>query len=104
MGKSSRAKRDRRFERNHPKPFRHMDIPTADTECGRKWDKKKAVLTTCAVCEMQVYLHCSDCNIQVTGCLCVAVERMSPEELQQFKEQIKRKRAQEAGIVLPFDN
>lgn len=69
--------------------------------CKNKWRKEAAVHTQCAVCEMDVYLHCSDCQIQITGCLCVAVGKMSDDELRQFKELIRRKAAKEAGLILP---
>lgn len=102
MGKASRAKRDRRFERKHPKPFKHADIPGADAECGRPYDKTKVVRTNCAVCEMNVFLHCADCQIQITGCLCTAVERMNQADFAQFKEELAKRKAKEAGIILPF--
>lgn len=104
MGKASRGKRDRRFERKHPKPFKHMAIPEANAECKRPYSRHNLVRTLCKVCEMDVMLHCSDCEIQITGCLCTAVERMTPEDLHRFKEQVAQRRAREAGLRLPYEN
>lgn len=104
MGKASRGKRDRRFEREHPKPFRHMDLASASADCGRPYNRNFVKRTQCKVCEMDVILHCSSCEIQITGCLCTAVERMSPDELRQFREQVRRKQARDAGLILPSEN
>jgi hypothetical protein len=50
---------------------------------------------------MDVYLHCDECQIQITGCLCTAIDRMDDRELAQFKQQIAERRAREAGLILP---
>lgn len=101
MGKASRRKKDRRFEREHPKPFRHMDLAAATNECGRGYNRNFVIRTQCKVCEMDVMLHCSNCEIQITGCLCTAVERMSDDDFRTFREEVQKKKAREAGLVLP---
>lgn len=101
MGKRSRMIRDRREGKHLPKPFRRMDTAAAVKECGRPFDKNKVTRTECKVCDMTVILHCSDCEIQITGCLCSAMERMSDEEFADFKRQIEEKKAREAGLILP---
>lgn len=103
MGRASRGKRDKRFERNHPKPFKHADVVKATEACGRPYDKNAIKRAKCAVCEMDVMLHCADCEIQITGCLCTAVERMNQADFAQFKHELQLRKAKEAGIILPYE-
>lgn len=106
MGKASRTKRERRESRlsGKPQPFERMDTAQAVRKCGRAFDKNKVARVKCKVCDMDVILHCTDCEIQITGCLCSAMERMSDEEFAQFKQQIERKRLQSKGLWLPGAN
>lgn len=53
------------------------DAPDADRECGKR---RRAHRVKCGACKRTVLLHCDECNIQVTGCLCTLIERMGPVE------------------------
>lgn len=99
MGKASRRKRERQIARRRPE-FKRMDLGEANEVCGHI-GMSRALRAQCPRCDMAVYLHCRDCEIQVTGCLCSAVERMSPEELGRFRDEIRKKKARAAGLVLP---
>lgn len=101
MGKASRRKRERRARL--PKPFQRMSLGDIIEKhaCPRPYSKIHVKRDICPVCEMDVYLHCGDCLIQITGCLCTAVDRMSTEELHEFQAEIRRRRAKESGIILP---
>ena len=98
MGRASRRKEEQRQLRKTG--FKRMEMADANEICG-PWDRNKAVHTKCPSCEMEVFLHCDLCKIQITGCLHSAVERMSTEDLKRFKAEIEKRRAREAGIVLP---
>lgn len=101
MGKASRSKRERRF--NPPKPFKQTDVVQATETCGRPYDRNAARRTKCPVCDMDVFLHCGDCEIQITGCLCTAVNRMNEHDLRQFKIELQKRKAKEAGLILPYE-
>lgn len=104
MGKASRAKRDKRRRSAKPVRFRTMETSKAVKECGRPYDRSKVKQTKCPACDMTVILHCTDCEIQITGCLCTAMERMSDEEFADFKRQIQEKKAKQSGLWLPGMN
>lgn len=53
------------------------DTLDADRECGKR---RQIHSRQCPVCKRTVMLHCSECLLQVTGCLCTMVERMGPVE------------------------
>lgn len=99
MGRKSREKRERRMAK--PKRFECMDTPDATAKCGRPYDRNASVRTVCAVCDMSVFLHCGDCQIQITGCLCTAIERMDEREYAEFKKMVQEKKAREAGLIIP---
>lgn len=103
MGRASRGKKDRRFQRNHPKPFQHMALSdVAETRaCGRPYHRSTVKRDICPVCEVSVFLHCADCEIQITGCLCTAIARMTPDDLARFKSEVAARRARETGLIIP---
>lgn len=101
MGRASRGKAERRELRK--KGFKRLDMEQAVEICG-PWDRNRAVRSLCPACEMDVFLHCDDCKIQITGCLHSAVERMSTEDLKRFKAEIEKRRAREAGLILPGED
>lgn len=47
----------------------------------------------CPGCHMRVAIHCEQCGIQISGCLCLLVERDGPE--------IAAAKARERGLILP---
>lgn len=84
-------------------PFRHLDVSDANRECSKRNQNEGA---TCAKCKFRVILHCSDCKVQLTGCMCTEIERFGENEavrriFDQFEEEEARKRLKGAGIILP---
>lgn len=79
-----------------PVPYPQMTTEDANKEC-RPYDPNRAATgRRCPVCTMQVILHCNDCKIQITGCLCTEERNHGPE--------IARQRMIDRGIWLPeFD-
>lgn len=91
-----------------PKPerFVSMEIHAADRECGKRRQLHKR---QCPPCKMQVMLHCDQCMIQITGCLCTMVERFGHEEAlrqltQQYGFRQAKKRLKRAGLWTPNSN
>lgn len=80
------------------------DLPDADRECG----KRRAVhKVPCGACKRKVMLHCGECRIQVTGCLCTLIERMGPiEAYKTMARQVGQREAQAMfksfGYNLPY--
>lgn len=72
--------------------FPQMAMPEANRQC-RPFVQEKAIKERCPVCTMQIVLHCEDCKIQVTGCLCT--------EEANHGEEIARQRMIDRGIWLP---
>lgn len=68
--------------------YRRMEIKKACEQCGPAHEEK-FIKTKCPDCDHSILLHCSSCEIQVTGCLCTAKERMTPEEFKNFTDQVK---------------
>lgn len=75
-----------------PQAFPQMTMDKAIQEC-RPYEEERAVKEHCPVCTMQIILHCEDCKIQVTGCLCTEEANHGPE--------IARQRMIDRGIWLP---
>ena len=77
----------------NPKPYPQLDMVAANKQC-RPFDKRRAVSgQKCPVCHMSIILHCGECEIQVTGCLCTEERNHGPE--------IARERMLQKGIWLP---
>lgn len=87
-----------------PAAFEHADMAEANRECGlRPGHQYKE---TCPRCKLPVMLHCRDCRVQVTGCLCSEVERFGNDEawkraVQRFGDEAARERMKEAGFWTP---
>lgn len=84
--------------------FVSMDIREANAECGVK--PKAQIRDNCPKCGKPVMLHCSNCRIQVTGCLCTEVDRFGTSEA--LEKEIERvgyeqavKNLRRAGFVIP---
>lgn len=75
-----------------PEPYPQMEMPKANIQC-RPFSPEKAQRRSCPVCGCQIILHCDECRIQVTGCLCVW------EEL--YGAEIAREKMIEKGFWLP---
>lgn len=85
-------------------PFVSMTMPEANTNCGRRVSKQ--IPADCAACDSRVILHCEQCMVQVTGCICSEVARFGNAEaveraFERWGEQEGRKRLQRAGVWLP---
>lgn len=90
-----------------------MEINDANKECsanvipgtqGR--GREQIRFTDCPRCRMRVGLHCLNCKIQVTGCLCTEYERFGQDAAWQravarFGEEAARQRAEMAGLWVP---
>ena len=60
----------------------------------------------CPQCSISILLHCSDCKIQVTGCLCTEVDRFGEDEawkraVERFGDELARERYRAAGLWVP---
>lgn len=89
---------------NHNKGFKRMALPEAKKECNTKLDSY--VRAECNRCEMAVMLHCSDCNIQITGCFCSDEDRFGKNEaIQKMIDRMGFEKAKEKltrqGIWVP---
>lgn len=81
-----------------------MDIREANNECGVKPHKQKRAV--CPKCAKSIFLHCDDCKIQVTGCICTEVDRFgNSEALERMIERVGEEQAvremQKAGLWVP---
>lgn len=86
-----------------PKPFPHMDMAQANSECNHRAHQ---VFDNCQMCKQRVGLHCAECVIQVTGCLCTEYERFGNDAgwkraVDMFGEELARERARSAGLWVP---
>jgi hypothetical protein len=84
--------------------FVAMEQGAAMRECSSSIESR--VLAQCPACSQQVYLHCSTCKIQTTGCLCTEVDRFGNDEAwkracERFGEEMARERYREAGLYVP---
>lgn len=83
--------------------FPSMDMGAAMKQCGKPHEPEKE---QCHKCKMSVLLHCSDCKIQVTGCLCTEVDRFGNDEawkraVDRLGEEAARERMKAAGFWVP---
>jgi hypothetical protein len=78
------------------------DVTDADAECG----KRRAIHTVrCGGCKRNVMLHCDQCRIQVTGCLCTLIERMEPiEAYKVLAKQVGQERARREMATFGYPN
>lgn len=81
-----------------------MDMAKANEECGPK--PRAQYKAYCPVCEGPVMLHCPDCKIQVTGCLCTEIERFGSADgikriLDKYGEEEGKARLRAAGLWVP---
>lgn len=81
-----------------------MDMGAANDECGIRF--RQQVKTICPRCDSTVMLHCGNCKIQVTGCLCTEVDRYgNSEAMQRLIERLGPELAEEklkaAGFWIP---
>lgn len=83
--------------------FVSMALPEAVKACGRQ---QEPIFENCGACDQRVALHCDNCRIQVTGCLCTEIDRFGENEAikrmidREGYEQTKERLAK-AGIVIP---
>lgn len=92
-----------------------MDMRAAGAECSGS----PLLRSQCKACGMAVMLHCSGCQIQVTGCACLAIERYGVQEArkmlggdvvdkalrwQQDQEEKAKDEASRAGLWVPGRN
>lgn len=94
-------------------PFRSLALPEANAECsanivkgtlGREREKPRGA--QCPACTMKVLLHCLECRVQITGCLCVEYARFGNDVAWQravarWGEEAARQRAESAGLWIP---
>lgn len=85
-----------------------MDQAKANAECVRR---NALHFTQCPKCQSRIALHCTACEIQVTGCLCTEVDRFGKEAegIQQIYDRMAervgeeeaRKQMRQAGLWIP---
>lgn len=83
--------------------FEHSDTIRANSECRHR---DAFVKDYCGKCKMPVMLHCSECKLQVSGCLCTEVERFGQDEawrraIDQMGEELAREKYRRAGFYVP---
>lgn len=83
--------------------FPSMDLGAANNECR---SRDQIVFDRCGKCSGRVGLHCSDCKIQVTGCLCTEVDRFGNDEtwrraVERMGEEFAREQFRRAGLWIP---
>lgn len=96
-------------EPKHSEGFRWADDITDAAKACQQANRAPG-RAKCPVCKRTVLLHCEDCRIQVTACICTMVARMEPiEAYKKLAEQVgqTQARAQFAALgynmpVLPF--
>ncbi len=86
--------------------FIAMDMIEAKNECNRT---DQVTFTNCPKCRYRVGLHCSDCHLQVTGCLCTEIERFGNDEawlrsVERFGLEFAKERFRMAGLWVPGDD
>lgn len=83
--------------------FHSLELKAAKVECGKNDD---FVFDNCPACNQRVMLHCVQCKIQVSGCLCTEYERFGQDEawrraVDRMGEEMARERARAAGLWVP---
>lgn len=89
--------------------FDSMELREANKHCTkviRISGKQDFVFDNCPACTQRVGLHCAECKIQVTGCLCVEYDRFGNDEgwrraVDRYGEEMARERARAAGLWVP---
>jgi hypothetical protein len=86
-------------------PFVMMDAIAANRECGRR---EQQISAKCGGCGRRVILHCSECKISVTGCICSHVQRFGTEEAferlaRMMGEEAAARAMKAAGFEPPID-
>lgn len=84
--------------------FPSMDMAEANAQCGPR--PRQQIRDKCPNCEGAVMLHCPDCKIQVTGCLCTEVDRFGQNEavqraMERYGEEEAERRLKAAGFWIP---
>jgi hypothetical protein len=90
-------------------PFESAELRVAMANCNRNVRSGRAEPprgANCPACTMRVMLHCFDCKVQVTGCLCTEYKRFGQDEawkraVARWGEQAARQRAESAGLWVP---
>lgn len=86
------------------KRFEALPLSEIHQGCSRRL--QDLVFANCGACSLRVGLHCSDCNIQVTGCLCTEYERFGNDEawkraVERYGEELAKEKARSAGLWVP---
>lgn len=86
-------------------PFKAVDITVANGNCANG-NRPTGIGTSCPACQNRVILHCGDCKLQVTACLCSEYERFGQDAAWQravarWGEEAARQRAEMAGLWVP---
>lgn len=81
-----------------------MEMAQANEQCGPRPNMQYRA--TCPKCDSAVILHCRNCNIQVTGCLCTEVDRFgSSVALERLMQRVGYEQAvarmTKAGFYIP---
>lgn len=88
--------------------FVSMDMAKANEQCSSRRLQQR---DTCGKCDSPVIVHCAQCMIQVTGCVCTEVDRFG-ESAERIKEiydrmaeqvgpDVARARLTKAGFWVP---
>lgn len=75
--------------------FERRDQLEMETDGACSSDKRNSSIKVCPGCHMKVVIHCDDCGIQTSGCICLLVEKHGVE--------IAAAMARERGLILPKD-
>lgn len=83
--------------------YESMTLDKANDECR---SRDSMDFQNCPECKMRVGLHCSDCKVQVTGCLCTEMDRFGQDEAwrracERFGEDLARQHYLKAGLLIP---
>lgn len=83
--------------------FPWKDMADANAECARR---DCVDFTNCPNCKLRIGLHCLDCKIQVTGCLCTEIDRFGEDEtwkraVERFGAELARQHYARAGLFVP---
>jgi hypothetical protein len=83
-------------------------VADANKECGVR---QGTHFTNCPKCQHRIALHCPNCKIQITGCLCTEIDRFGKEAegiaiiyermAKQVGDEEARKMLSKAGLWVP---